>query len=261
MVLVPEELFKLRIVPEASKKSVLFLNPSSIRVHECQAATKEDGMSIKVARKSDQPFRFNIAAAVIGCFLAITGSAAGAQQPIAPVDFRPFVDGRNWIVRQPLAYTIGVSKDSITIPSGFVTDFASIPQVFHSLLRQNGSYLLPAVVHDYLYWKQTCTRDQSDQILWLGMIENEVPSHQRVAIYMAVRAAGGFAWDANARDRAARLVRIIPPDRLSIGPNKLWPNYQRELSQAGVLDAANTPITTSFCSRANMQTDEALTTK
>ena len=133
---------------------------------------------------------------------------------ILPVDFRPFVDGRNWIVRQPLVYTIGVSKDSITIPSGFVTDFASIPQIFHSLLRQNGSYLLPAVVHDYLYWKQTCTRDQSDQILRLGMIENQVPELQRVAIYGAVRFAGGFAWEANARDQAARLLRIIPPDRL-----------------------------------------------
>jgi Protein of unknown function (DUF1353) len=67
---------------------------------------------------------------------------------------------------------------------------ARIPQIFHSLLRQNGSYLLPAVVHDYLYWKQTCTRDQSDQILRLGMIENQVPELQRVAIYGAVRFAG-----------------------------------------------------------------------
>ena len=58
-----------------------------------------------------------------------------AQQPIVPVDFRPFVDGRNWIVRQPLIYTIGESQDSVTIPPGFVTDFASIPQVFHSLVR------------------------------------------------------------------------------------------------------------------------------
>jgi Protein of unknown function (DUF1353) len=53
--------------------------------------------------------------------------------------------------------------------------------VLHSFLRQNGLYLLPAVVHDYLYWKQTCTRDQSDQILLLGMIENKVPYVQRTA--------------------------------------------------------------------------------
>jgi hypothetical protein len=65
---------------------------------------------------------------VIACVLGLWTSAL-AQQPIAPVDFRPFVDGRNWIVRQPLVYTIGVSKDTITVPPGFVTDLASIPQV------------------------------------------------------------------------------------------------------------------------------------
>ena len=210
--------------------------------------------------KENRPAYLTLTFTVLACVLGLWASAP-AQQPIAPVDFRPFVDGRNWIVRQPLVYTIGVSKDTITIPHGFVTDFASIPQVFHLFLRQNGLYLLPAVVHDYLYWKQICTRDQSDQILRLGMIENKVPGPQRTAIYLAVRAAGGFAWEANAKDRAAKLVRIIPPDRLDIGPNKLWPDYQRELSKAGVVDGADTTIEPSFCARGDLATDDALGTK
>jgi len=197
---------------------------------------------------------------IIACILATRGSAP-AQQPILPVDFRPFVDGRNWIVRQPLVYTIGVSKDSLTVPVGFVTDFASIPQVFHSLLRQNGLYLLPAVVHDYLYWKQTCTRDQADQILHLGMIENKVPDLQRVAIYAAVRAAGAFAWKANAADRVAKLVRVIPPDRMNIGPNRLWPDYQRELLKAGIIDEPLAVISSTFCARGDLPTDDALATQ
>ncbi|MGH7798799.1 MAG: DUF1353 domain-containing protein [Candidatus Binatia bacterium] len=117
-------------------------------------------MDVPGARTKHRPAYLKVAFATIGCILGFCGLAP-AQQPIAPIDFRPFVDGRNWIVRQPLVYTIGVSKDSLTVPIGFVTDFASIPQVFHYLLRQNGFYLLPAVVHDYLYWTQTCTRDQS----------------------------------------------------------------------------------------------------
>jgi hypothetical protein len=193
---------------------------------------------------------------LLGC-----ASESLAQVPILPVDFRPFVDGRNWIVRQPLIYTIGISKDTLTVPAGFVTDFASIPQVFHSLLRQNGNYLLPAVVHDYLYWKQTCTREQADQILWLGMIENRFPAFQRAPIYVAVRTAGGFAWEANTRDRAARLVRILPPERLSIGPNKLWSDYQRELLKAGVVDGTDSPVAPSFCARADMRTEDALNTR
>ena len=121
---------------------------------------------------------------VVGSALALA-SPLHAQQPIDPVDFKPFVDGRNWIVRQPLTYTIGISKDSVTVPPGFVTDFASIPQVLQSIIRQNGLYLLPAVVHDYLYWKQTCTREESDRILLLAMIENKVGDFHRIAIYEA----------------------------------------------------------------------------
>ena len=204
-------------------------------------------------------FAFIVIACVLGSEVPVS---AQLPAPIGPVDFRPFVDGRNWIVRQPLIYTIGVSNDRITIPPGFVTDFASIPQVFHSFLRQNGLYLLPAVVHDYLYWKQTCTRNQSDQILLLGMIENKVPAPQRTAIYAAVRAAGGFAWEDNAKDRAARLVRILPLDRIdNIGPGRLWPEYQRELAIAGIIDGTSTTVDPKFCARADLSTEDALGTK
>ena len=62
--------------------------------------------------------------------------------------------------------------------------------------------------------------------------EVRFPPPQRTAIYVAVCAAGGFAWEDNAKDRAAKLIRIIPPGKLDIRPNKLWPDYQRELAKA-----------------------------
>jgi len=198
-----------------------------------------------------------IAVVTVASTLALAGPA-WAQQPIDPVDFRPFVDGRHWIVRQPLTYRIGISNESVTVPPGFVTDLASIPQVLQSIIRQNGLYLLPAVVHDYLYWKQTCTRVQSDQILLLAMIENKVRDLHRIAIYEAVKAAGSFAWDENARERAGRLLRIIPPDRLRIGANTLWPEYRLQLVQQGVVDGPDTPIPAGFCARGDMSVSDAL---
>jgi hypothetical protein len=132
-------------------------------------------------------------------FILIVYTPLRSQQRMDPVDFKPFVDGRNWIVRERLTYRIGISQDSLTVPVGFVTDLASIPPALQSFIQQNGPYLLPAVVHDYLYWKQTCTRDQSDQILLLAMIEHAVPEAQRFALYQAVHFAGMFAWDENAR--------------------------------------------------------------
>ena len=178
-----------------------------------------------------------------------------SQQRMDPVDFKPFVDGRNWIV---LTYRIGISQDSMTVPVGFVTDLASIPPALQSLIQQNGPYLLPAVVHDYLYWKQTCTRDQSDQILLLAMIEHAVPEPQRFAIYQAVHFAGIFAWDENARNRKAGLVRILPPDRQKISANMLWLSYQQELLRQRVSEGPNTVIPAAFCRREDMSVADAL---
>jgi hypothetical protein len=191
----------------------------------------------------------------------VLASSVGAQQPIAPVDFRPFVDGHNWIVRQPLTYRIGVSNDSITVPAGFVTDLASIPPVLQSIIQQNGPYLLPAVVHDYLYWKQACTRKQSDQILLFAMIENRVKDFHRDAIYGAVRAAGGIAWDRNASERSAHLIRILPADRVNVDANTLWSEYQRRLTEQGIADGPDTPIPGSFCARGDMSPEDALRTR
>jgi len=183
-----------------------------------------------------------------------------AQAPPAPVDFRPFTDGRNWIVKEPLTYQVGVSNDSVTVPRGFVTDLASIPPALQSFIQQNGPHLLPAVVHDYLYWKQTCTQAESDQILLLAMIENKVPSADRLAIYGAVRAAGSFAWRGNTREREAKRIRIIPENRLAIGASTVWPDYQRKLMLEGMSDGPDTMISSGFCARGSMTTEQALTT-
>lgn len=195
-------------------------------------------------------------AVVVSIFIVCT--TLRSQQRMDPVDFKPFVDGRNWIVREQLTYRIGISQDSLIVPVGFVTDLASIPPALQSFIQQNGPYLLPAVVHDYLYWKQTCTRDQSDQILLLAMIEHAVPEAQRFAIYQAVHFAGMFAWDENARSRKAGLVRILPPDRQKIDANTLWPSYQQELLRQRVSDGPDTVIPAAFCRRADLSTEDAL---
>ena len=194
-----------------------------------------------------------------GTLALACASLASAQQPIPPVDFRPFSDGMHWIVRQPLTYVIGVSQDSVTVPVGFVTDFASIPQALQSIIRANGPYILPAVVHDYLYWKQACTREQADKVLLLGMIENQVREIHRVAIHDAVRIAGGFAWADNARDRADGLVRILPPERQQVPVNTSWPQWRQRLKADGVSDGPDTPVAPGFCARADLPVEDALT--
>lgn len=204
--------------------------------------------------------RSRLAALVVVAWTALAAPTGQAQQIIDPVDFRPFADGKNWIVREPLVYRIGVSNDRVVVPVGFVTDFASIPPALQSIIQANGPYILPAVVHDYLYWKQTCTRAQADKILLLGMIENNVREIHRVAIHDAVVVAGGFAWDDNARERASGLIRILPADKQRVPSGVSWPEYRLTLAMQGVADGPDTPIAPGFCARADMPVDQALTT-
>jgi len=199
-----------------------------------------------------------VAAGAACASLLLMAWPLGSQERMAPVDFRPFVDGRNWIVREPLTYRVGVSKDSLTVPVGFVTDLASIPPALQSFIQQNGPYLLPAVVHDYLYWKQTCTRDQADQIFLLAMIEHAVPDSSRLPIYQAVHLLGGFAWDQNARDRQAGLVRVLPADRQKITANTYWPSLQRQLLGQRVRNGPEMAIPAAFCTRGDMSVADAL---
>ena len=201
--------------------------------------------------------RFVTTAGVVALLVG-SRSVAAAQAAPDPVDFRPFADGRNWIVKQPLKYRIGISHDSVVVPVGFVTDLASIPPALQSIIQQNGPYLLPAVVHDYLYWMQTCTRDQSDRILLLAMIENDVGKFDRDAIYNAVRAAGSFAWAGNARERARHLLRVLPVDRLEIHAKTLWPEYRAQLMRDSVAPGPEIAIAAAFCARGSMSLKDAL---
>jgi hypothetical protein len=194
-------------------------------------------------------------AAAIGCASVLV---VQAQRAPDPVDFRPVSNSKNWIVKEPLVYEVGISHDSVTVPRGFVTDFATIPPILQSLIQQNGPHLLPAVIHDYLYWRQTCTRDQADQIFLLAMTENKVSTAERTAMYQAVRAVGELAWASNRGERAAGLIRILPESRMRVPTLTTWPDYRQLLLKAGVADGSGEPISTAFCARGSMSLERAL---
>ena len=114
----------------------------------------------------------------------------------------------------------------VTAPIGFVTDFASIPRAFWSLLRPDGDYTYPAIIHDYLYWFQDSDRITSDNILLFGMTDFAIPKLTSTAIYDAVRVAGGSAWNENARLKASgerRILKELPND-----PRITWDEWKKK---------------------------------
>jgi hypothetical protein len=178
------------------------------------------------------------------------GVAFAVLQPIPSTAIKPFADYRTYVLVQDVAYSVGSSNITITVPAGFVTDLASIPQAFWSLgLSPTGRYSKAAIVHDYLYWTQLCTRRQADNILLIAMKESLVPAVTRDTIFQGVRAAGSSAWSDNAKEKAKGLPKIIPASQWNFGPQVLWKDYQLQLKAQGVKDPTPPPET--YCALGN----------
>jgi hypothetical protein len=113
----------------------------------------------------------------------------------------------------------------VSVPAGFVTDLASIPRVFWTLLRPDGKYAYSAIVHDYLYWFQTKPREESDTILKLGMQDFSIDAVTITAIYDAVRLGGRASWSGNERLRNAGEKRILK--RFPDDPRTTWAEWKK----------------------------------
>lgn len=118
-----------------------------------------------------------------------------------------------WALAEEITYAPSDGSGVITVPKGFVTDLASIPQPFWALLPPDGPWVKAAVIHDYLYYTQgsgvwKChprsitaakdyTRPQADWILRDAMQDRGVGGFKRNVIYLAVRVGGQHGWDAS----------------------------------------------------------------
>jgi len=113
-----------------------------------------------------------------------------------------FLDERHDLYRFELVeafeYHVGGLDSGVVIqvPAGFRTDFASVPRVLWTIVPPVGLYGKAAVVHDFLYVSQPCTRLEADRIFLDAMEVLGVPLVQRSLMYKAVRLGGGGGWKA-----------------------------------------------------------------
>ncbi|MBS0153727.1 MAG: DUF1353 domain-containing protein [Nitrospira sp.] len=133
-----------------------------------------------------------------------------------------------YFLTAPISWTPNPGQErykAVTVPKGFVTDLASIPRIFFSALRPDGEYAYAAVVHDYLYWTQTRSRDEADDILKMAMEDFKVGTVTVGAIYIAVRVAGKTAWNGNAEKKAQGEQRILT--RFPQDPRITWEDWKQ----------------------------------
>lgn len=152
---------------------------------------------------------------------------------------------RQYVLLEPFKYVAPVSGEVIVVPAGFVTDFASIPG---PLQRAFGPSIhdLPAVVHDYLYWRQSCSRTQADEIFYVALRRVGVSRMDRFWIRVGLMAGGERAYNENGVDRRRQLPRIVPAAELEI-PVTTWAKFREELRRRRVRLDAPDPKPPAYC--------------
>ncbi len=155
----------------------------------------------------------------------------------SPLIVTPLPDGVNWKLVEEFDYHVGAeeSDDVIHVPKGFVTDFASVPQLLITLigiavatagyilgfpwlfilgvifvfvsvqLPKSGSYGKAAVIHDYIYQAHIRTRKEADDIFREAMGVLLVSTWKIFLMYWAVRLSGWLAW----RHRIRKIAKFV----------------------------------------------------
>ena len=156
------------------------------------------------------------------------------------------------ILQRPMSYQIGNTRDSIVVPAGFVTEFASVPRALWSELSPADEHRLAAIVHDYLYWFQPCDREETDNLLMIVMTEGGVSDLRRGAVYAGVRLGSSDAWNANrvARDRGD--LRIVPTG-VSPTAQESWSDFRARLGKADIRGTPGRMPRQTYCDHGKSQ--------
>lgn len=95
-------------------------------------------------------------------------------------------NGKEFELEERLVYQSDLWPEQIIVPAGFITDLASIPRVFQSLIPKVDKHMLAAVVHDYLVRQDDFDRRLADRIFLEAMKHLGVNRLRRRLMYWAV---------------------------------------------------------------------------
>lgn len=113
-----------------------------------------------------------------------------------------------WRLLEPLSYDSPRLGRTVTVPAGFVTDFASVPRLPLAFLMAGDKAHEAAVVHDWLYTTHETDRATADAV-FRDAIRERHSALTAALMWSAVRLGGGAAWDAPAAPQPAAVTERL----------------------------------------------------
>lgn len=98
-----------------------------------------------------------------------------------------------WELIEPLVWDSNDYK--VTVPKGFVFDFASVPWLFQSIFPKSGRlYDRASCLHDYIYVTKLFDRKTCDKLFYLAMLSDGVAKWRAWLMYQATRLGGWWVY-------------------------------------------------------------------
>lgn len=121
-----------------------------------------------------------------------------ASKFLAPIYGEVMDNGDIKLTQSFQYYREGNKEDIITVPEGFESDWASIPQALQLFISKVGKHSKPAILHDYLCVmnhkdKSFISRKEADEVFLEAMKIKGVNLVKRYIMYAAVRVYAIFA--------------------------------------------------------------------
>jgi len=101
------------------------------------------------------------------------------------------------ILLSPLVFESVLLGLQVHVPTGFVTDFASVPRAPLTYWLFGGVGDEAAVIHDFAYEKGLVPRDAADDLYLEALEACGVAKWRRLAMWAAVRAFGSSRYSGN----------------------------------------------------------------
>lgn len=140
------------------------------------------------------------------------------SQFITPLDTRKLALGPHgrliFKLLAPLVYQSDLLGKTITVPFGFVTDFATVPRLPLVFLATGDRAHEAAVIHDWLYSVHVIDGMEIERSLADDVFREAVEVVEKSAtlarvMWLGVRVGGSFAWEAPNRVQPEHVRRVI----------------------------------------------------
>jgi hypothetical protein len=113
-----------------------------------------------------------------------------------------------WTVRNPLLYASDLAG-LITVPAGFVTDFASVPRIPVAFLLAGDCGQEAAVIHDFLYTTHQVDRAKADAVFQEALLIAE-PRWRAWLMWAGVRLGGSRPWEMAGQRQPPHVSAFMP---------------------------------------------------